>query len=304
MNLTVPEFERVLLKDPASPLTAVFVPGAGMVGTSLAEDGVEYLGQRRGLDAYIDAGKTMGIPILYPWANRLSANTYEVDDAVVALSAGTDGVRTDEHGAPIHGVLAAHPGWSVTSRSDNSLTAELDFGADPRLLRVFPFPHVLTQRVTLADRTLTIETTVTPTTATSVPLCFGYHPYLRIPDVPRAEWTLTTPGMRHLPVDDSGIPTGEHSAWAGGEATLRDTTYDDGFDQVPAGAVFALSGGDRRIEVTFERGYPAAQLFAPSADDVVGIEPMAAPTDALRRGGYRLAFSGKPDTSRFSIEVS
>jgi hypothetical protein len=27
----------------------------------------------------------------------------------------------------------------------------------------------------LADRTLTIETTVTPTAAVPVPLCFGYH---------------------------------------------------------------------------------------------------------------------------------
>ena len=45
-----------------------------MIGTSLSDDGVELLGQRRGLDAYVTNGKTMGIPILYPWANRLSAN--------------------------------------------------------------------------------------------------------------------------------------------------------------------------------------------------------------------------------------
>jgi galactose mutarotase-like enzyme len=300
----MPEFESVTLKDPASSLTATFVPAAGMIGTSLAEDGVEFLGQRRGIDAYVTAGKTMGIPILYPWANRLSANMYEADGAVVALTAGTDGVRTDEHGAPMHGVLAAYPGWVVTSRSENSLTAELDYGGDPRLLASFPFPHVLTQQVTLADRTLTIETTVMPTTAASVPLCFGYHPYLRVPDVPREEWKLTTPSMRHLPVDNRGIPTGEHTEWSAATEPLRDSTYDDGFDQVPAGAVFALTGGDRRIEVRFESGYPAAQVFAPGNDDVVGIEPMAAPTDALRRGNYRVAAAGKPETARFSITIA
>ena len=85
---------------------------------------------------------------------------------------------------------------------------------------------------------------------------------------------------------------------------LKTVVYDDGFDKVPEGAVFALSGGDRRIEVAFEKGYPAAQLFAPSNDDVVGIEPMAAPTDALRRGNYRYAVAGKPETARFSIKVS
>ena len=67
----------VTLRDPSSPVAAQFVPEAGMIGISLTDAGVELLGQRRGLDAYIDDGKTMGIPILYPWANRLGANTYQ-----------------------------------------------------------------------------------------------------------------------------------------------------------------------------------------------------------------------------------
>src|ERR1700760_212289 len=118
----MPELESVTLKDPASPLTATFVPVAGMIGTSLAEDGVEYLGQRRGLDAYVENGKTMGIPILYPWANRLSASTYGIDGATVALTVGSGGVRADENGLPIHGVLAAYPGWLVTATTENTLS--------------------------------------------------------------------------------------------------------------------------------------------------------------------------------------
>ena len=237
-------------------MTATFVPSAGMVGTSLADGGDEFLGQRRGLDAYVTAGKTMGIPILYPWANRLSASKYGINGAVVTLTPGTGGVRTDEHGVPIHGVLAAYPGWLVTARSENTLTAVLDFGGKPRLLASFPFPHVLTQHVTLDDRTLTIETTVMPTTAASVPLCFGYHPYLTIPGVPREEWQLTTPTMRHLPVDNWGIPTGEHEDWNGATEPLKTVEYDDGFDNVPDGAVFTLSGGDRRIDVEVREGLP------------------------------------------------
>ena len=179
----------------------------------------------------------------------------------------------------------------------------LDYAGKPRLLASFPFPHLLTQQVTLADRTLTIETIVMPTTAASVPLCFGYHPYLRIPGVPRKEWLLQTPTMRHLPVDNWGIPTGATEDWTGATEPLGNSVYDDGFDQVPAGAVFALSGGDHRIEVKYEKGYSAAQIFAPRNDDVVGIEPMAAPTDSLRRGNYRSAAAGKPETARFSIKV-
>jgi aldose 1-epimerase len=300
----MPEFESVTLKDPSSSVTATFVPVAGMVATSLADGDDEFLGQRRGLDAYVKSGKTMGIPILYPWANRLSASKYGINGAVVTLTAGTGGVRTDEHGVPIHGVLAAYPGWLVTAKSENSLTAVLDYGGMPSLLASFPFPHVLTQDVTLADRTLTIETTVMPTTAASVPLCFGYHPYLRMPGVPRADWLLTTPNMRHLPVDNWGIPTGEQEDWNGATEPLKTVEYDDGFDNVPDNSVFTLAGGGRRLDIKFEKGYPAAQIFAPRNDDVIGIEPMAAPTDALRRGNYRFAVAGKPETARFSITVT
>ena len=81
----MPEFESVTLKDPSSSVTATFVPVAGMVATSLADGDDEFLGQRRGLDAYVKSGKTMGIPILYPWANRLSASKYGINGAVVTL---------------------------------------------------------------------------------------------------------------------------------------------------------------------------------------------------------------------------
>jgi aldose 1-epimerase len=299
----VSEFESLVLQDPSSALTATFVPGAGMIGISLAENGVEFLGQRRGLDAYVSDGKTMGIPILYPWANRLSGTDYEALGTSVSLNAGSGGVRTDPNGAPMHGVLAAYPGWQIADRSANTVVATLDFNT-PELLASFPFPHLLTQRITLADRTLTIATTVDPGAGGGqVPLCFGYHPYFTIPGVPRAEWELTTPAMRHLPVDDRGLPTGAHSRWPAESAPLGDRALDDGFDEVPQGSVFAIAGGGRRIEVMFGQGYPAAQLFAPAGDDLVAIEPMTAPTDALRRGGYRVA-AGLPFTARFSIAIS
>ncbi|BBZ37142.1 aldose 1-epimerase [Mycobacterium conspicuum] len=293
----------VTLTDPSSSVAAQFVPEAGMIGISLTDEGVELLGQRRGLDAYISAGKTMGIPILYPWANRLGANSYAAEDATVTLTPGEHGVRADPNGLPIHGVLAAYDGWRVMTESAHELVAELDFGADPALLASFPFPHLLVVRVALADRTLTVHTTVAATADKAVPLCFGFHPYLQVPEVPRAQWTIETPAMRHLAVDDRGLPTGESSAQDGGLEVLGDKAFDDGYDQLADGAVFAVSGGGRRIEVRFDYGFPAAQIFAPPAEDLVCFEPMAAPTDALRRGGYRVARPGEPAEAQFSIRV-
>lgn len=297
----------VTLHDPSSPVVAQFVPEAGMIGTSLRDAGVELLGQRRGLDAYISDGKTMGIPILYPWANRLGENTYTAQDVTVTLTPGENGVRADPNGLPIHGVLAAYPGWRVTAETANGLTAELDFGADPRLLASFPYPHVLTVTAELADRTLTVRTIVTATGDRAVPLCFGFHPYLQLPDAPRADWIIETPPLRHLGLDDKGLPTDQSEPQPAREQALRDKAFDDAYDQVAEGSVFAVSGGGRRIEVHFEHGYPAAQIFAPPVDEpakaIVCFEPMTAPTDALRRGGYRCALPGEPAVTQFAIRV-
>jgi aldose 1-epimerase len=293
----------VTLTDPSSPVAAQFVPEAGMIGTSLTDSGVELLGQRRGLDAYVEAGKTMGIPILYPWANRLGANTYTAEGKTVTLTPGENGVRPDPNGLPIHGVLAAYPGWRVTTRSENELTAEVDFGSEPGLLASFPYPHVLTMTVRLAERALTVRATITATAALAVPLCFGFHPYLRPPDVARSEWIVETPPLRHLRLDERGLPTGESAPQPAKEEPLGDKAFDDAYDQVADGAVFAVSGGGRRLEVHFDRGYPATQIFAPPAEDLVCFEPMTAPTDALRRGGYRCAHPGEPAVAEFSIRV-
>ncbi|MDC8971444.1 aldose 1-epimerase [Mycobacterium marinum] len=293
----------VALRDPLSSVEAQFVPAAGMIGTSLTDAGVQLLGQRRGLDGYLAAGKTMGIPILYPWANRLGENTYHAEGKEVTLNPGANGVRVDPAGLPIHGVLAAYPGWRVTAQSGNELTAELDFGADPVLLASFPYPHVLSLTARLAERVLTLRTTVTPTGDTAVPLCFGFHPYLQLPGVPRTEWVIETPPLRQLCLDQRGLPTGESDHRPAKTAPLGEGTFDDGYDQVTEGAVFAASGGGRRLEVHFEQGYPAAQIFAPIAEDVICFEPMAAPTDALRRGGYRCAPIGESAIAVFSIHV-
>ena len=292
----------VTLQDPSSELEAQFVPDAGMIGISLTDSGVELLGQRRGLDAYVANGKTMGIPILYPWANRLGANTYTAEGTTVTLTAGEHGVRTDPNGLPIHGVLAAYPNWRVTHESANELTAEVDFG-DQELLASFPFPHRLALTVSLFERTLRVRTSVTPSGEKAVPLCFGFHPYLRLPDVPRDQWIIETPPLRHLKLDERGLPTEEATLQPASTEPLGDKAFDDGYDEVAEGAVFAVSGGGRRIAVHFEEGYPAAQVFAPPGEDVVCFEPMTAPTDALRRGGYRTAEPGDWGIAQFSIRV-
>src|SRR5207247_5045549 len=91
-----------VLRSP-SGVEATFAPGVGMIGCSLRDGGEELLGQRGGLARYAEAGSTMGIPLLHPWANRLDGLEYEVEGVPVQLDPQRSPVRLDGNGLPIHG---------------------------------------------------------------------------------------------------------------------------------------------------------------------------------------------------------
>ena len=137
-----------------------------------------------------------------------------------------------------------------------------------------------------------------------MPVSFGFHPYLRLPGADRAGWQVTLPVRRHLLLDDRGVPTGESEDRPAAEFELGDRHFDDGFDRLPAGAVFSVSGGGRTLTVTFERGYPVGQVFAPAGSSYICFEPMTAPTNALRTGaGLQRVIPGQDFTAVFSIAV-
>ena len=74
----------VVLGPPAG-LAVTFVPGAGMVASSLTLHGSELLYQRGGLIDYVKRGKTFGVPLLHPWANRLDGLRYEAAGRTVEI---------------------------------------------------------------------------------------------------------------------------------------------------------------------------------------------------------------------------
>jgi aldose 1-epimerase len=298
------DLSGVTLRSPLGDLGATFVPGAGMVGTSLRHRGTELLGQRDGLVRYAEGHSTMGIPLLHPWANRLESDSVSIGGRFVDL-AGSTIVARDEHGLPIHGLLGGSPLWKVFASSSWALGAELDFAAHAELLELFPFPHRLVLRADLGARRLTVRTTLIAGLEGPVPVSFGFHPYLRLPEVLRSTWRIELPAMEHLAIDALGIPTGASEHMPADCFTLGARTYDDGYASLRRGARFALSGGGRRIVLRLDAGYPFAQVYAPADDDVICFEPMTAPTNALCSGdGLTWVPAGSSYTATFSISVT
>ena len=291
----------------AGALEATFAPRLGMLGTSLRHAGDELLHRGEGARAYRDAGALMGVPLLHPWANRLARDELVVRGRRVRLP-GPPLVRRDEHELPIHGMLGAHPGWSVHEADADGhaarLVARFDFAADPRLLAAFPFPHEIVVEASLSARSLRIATTVRATGADAVPIAFGYHPYLRLPGADRATWDVRMPSRRHLALDAAGLPAGVGTFEPAARFRLGGLGFDDGYDGVEDGARFSVRAGGREIAVAHERGYPVAQLFSPPGAPFICFEPMTAPTNALWTGeGLRFVAPGESFTAVFSISV-
>jgi aldose 1-epimerase len=294
-------------------LEATFLPGLGMVCSSLRFRGRELLELRGGPEAYADRGSTFGIPLLAPWANRLGGWEYEAAGVRVQLDRDSPYIHIDGGtGLPIHGLLAASPLWSVVESDVSELRAALEFAPDAGLLAAFPFPHRLELRASIGAARLSIELTLTPTGEVMVPVCFGFHPYLRLPDSDRREWTVSAPVRRRLVLDQRGLPTGATEELAHGALSgpLGDRTFDDCFDQLEPRAdgsplEFAVADGRLRLAVEFVSGFPVAQLYAPAGSEFICFEPMTAPVDALRDGhGLRFATPGEKFFAEFAVTAT
>jgi aldose 1-epimerase len=296
--------------EAAGGIEAAFVPHAGMVACSLRHRGDELLGQRGGLRVYVEQRGTMGIPLLHPWANRVKGMRFTVAGREVALDSAPDQMSLDPNGLPIHGLLAAAGGWRVerheSTPGGGRLDARFDFAAHPDLMAAFPFPHELLLGATLDAGTLTIATSVRATGDAMVPISFGYHPYFRLPGIARSEWVIEVPVRERLVLDSRMLPTGEREPARVEGGALGSRTFDDGYVSPPDSAPFVLAAPGRRIAVSFDAGYPYAQMYAPDDDDVVAYEPMTAPTNALVSGGPDLPLVEPSESYEavFSIALS
>jgi galactose mutarotase-like enzyme len=298
MSTVAPRRHEFRLGDEASDLQAVWVPEAGMLGTSLTHRGEELLWTGQGVDEYLRSGAFLGIPFLHPWSNRLERFGYEAGDRTVELDPTSPLILHDSGGLPIHGVQSRS--WKVLHADDSTLLAGLDFGR-PELLAAFPFPHRIEMEIAIVGSTLTVAAALLPTADEPVPVAFGFHPYLRIPGLPRSEWEVSWPVRRRVVLDERLIPTGATEPADAIHGAIGTRTWDDGFECVEEAPRFTVRGGDRTIAVEFTEGFRVAQLFAPPGEDYICIEPMTAPANALVRGGFEWVAPGERRRAAFRI---
>jgi aldose 1-epimerase len=318
-SMSAAHLPPVELHEEASALRATFVPAAGMLCGSLRHRGEELLAQNAGVAAYAETGKTMGIPLLYPWANRLAGFDYTVAGRSVSVTHDSTRVRLDAAGLPIHGVIGGRLAWELVDGPDgegeaegegegegSSITARLSWSdARPELFEVFPFRHELRYSARLRGGRLEVQLTVEACGEDHVPVSFGLHPYLSLPGTARESWQVELPAMRSLALDARQIPTGSVEPLAAQRFELDGRQFDDAFDGVREPARFSVADTHRRIELTLVEGYSCAQVFAPPSSQFICFEPMTAPANALLSGsGLNLLAPGERYVAGFSVAVS
>ena len=283
--------------------TATYLPEANMLCASLTVDGVERLDVRKGAEQYAHHGSTMAVPLLYPWANRLGARSFDVGGKHVELPDDPSKIHVDGSNTPIHGVTPALMTFQATKLDASTITGTLDW-TGPELLALFPFPHRLQMTTTVEHHALMIATTVSAAYDQRVPVSFGFHPYLQLVGAPREEWSVELPACNALALDERMLPTGKRTPHPQETLALADHAFDNAYELAGGEARFAAATGTTTITVDFLGGYGYGQVYSPADAQFVCFEPMTAPGNALVTGdGLQILEPGELTEASFRVSV-
>ena len=280
--------------------TARIAPELGFCCLSWCVDGREHVRLPVPEDEFRSDAKTGGIPLLYPFANRLRADPYD----------GHPWVKRDDNDLPIHGCLLRFEAWDRLEVGEDRASVHLDWGAHEELMRLFPHPHRLEVGYLLEDRRIIVNTRVVADGGCDVPASFGWHPYLCLPDVASSRLSLETPPLEHVRLDDQCLPVRDESGTLVVEGPsdldgpLPGRTFDDLFRRADDGTVFSLEGGDRVVRLRAGAPWHFIQVYHPPEADFVAIEPMMAPAAALSdRRDLPVVRSGETLDASFELSV-
>jgi aldose 1-epimerase len=234
-----------------------------------------------------------GVPFLAPWANRLNEDDFWANDKKYTFNMTLGNVRSNP--VPIHGLLMNSDLWEVGEvKADGKsawVTSRLRFWKHPELMAQWPFAHEYEMTYRLADGTLEVKVTVTNLSTEAMPIALGYHPYYRIPDVPRDEWTASIPARKIVIADSRLVATGEFKPYdLPSPLPLKGHPLDTGFTDLERDAQgrahFSIEARGMKVETLFGPKFPAAVIFAPPAPagetrDFICFEPMTGITNAI-----------------------
>jgi aldose 1-epimerase len=237
------------------------------------------------LDELADRPTRGGIPVLFPFPNRIRGGHFVWDGQEHQLPKNDS---TQQNA--IHGFTPREP-WGLLDCGTDAAGARMEAAFPPRSTWSHQWPGVgvISLKISLTARALRYTARVVNYGKQSFPFGVGFHPYFatapdcRVQTPARARWELA-----------DGIPTG-HRLSVEGEFDLREPKsvnalkLDDVYTELPdtpnadglieRGRVEYPGAGALRVQTS--PAFRELVLFTPPHGKAVCLEPYTCPTDAI-----------------------
>ena len=264
----------VRLTDVAHGVEVSIVPSIGNLAYEMNVHGKNILYfASADVGEYRKRPRMSGIPFLAPWADLLNEQAFWANGKRYGFNMTLGNVRGE---MPGHGLLLDSPLWQVTEVAFDArsahVTSRLEFWKYPDMAAQWPFAHEYEVTYSLADGALEVKITIANLSTEAMPVVIGFHPYLRIPDIPRDEWVAHIPARVHVIPGEHNIPTGEMRPLdIPNPLPLRGRTLDDGFTDLERDADgrahFSIESGGKTVETLFGPKYTVATIWLPAGPE-------------------------------------
>ena len=262
------------------------------------------------------SGTRSGIPILFPFPNRIAGASFEFRGDEYNLTPAKPGDPN-----AIHGFCAKTAWHDFTEVDDSSVAATFRISRDAAdRLAEWPGDLELRMTFTLADTSLRISALVTNVDDKPVPFGLGYHPYFSSLGNTSVDELLVECRANEYWVLKESIPTGELRA-VSGDTDLRSSTVlgSRELDDILTGLRpfvpdadglmerATLTGSAVKLAIRCDGSFRDLVAFTPANREAFALEPYTCPTDAVHlteRGqdvGWRVLEPG--ESWRGTIEL-
>ncbi|HEX6984035.1 MAG TPA: aldose 1-epimerase [Planctomycetaceae bacterium] len=259
-----------------------------------------------------------GIPILFPFPNRIKGGRFVWDGREYVLPKDRVGYNLDN---AIHGFCLDRP-WRVTRRTANGATGEFRLSRDAAECRdCWPADFVIEVRYEVLGPALRCDVRVTNPDAVPLPFGFGTHPYFKLPlagDSRFEDCLVQAPAAERYELIDN-LPTGrtvpaEETIDLREGVALGGLKLDDvytGLSYEPHGLVTRVVDPKAGLEVvqTCDRSFRELVLLTPFWAQAVCVEPYTCTTDAIHLqeqgfdAGLRVLKPGEEFRTWFELRV-
>lgn len=258
------------------------IPGYGSNICSYSVDGIEYLYQ-----GFTDVAgmKFFGIPMMFPFPNRVSGCRVTFNDEVYILP-------DNDNGQTLHGLISATPftfKTPVVTDESISVTTTLAIQQGHPLYQIMPIAGKLELTITLTLEGLRLGVKVTNQDGEKrLPFGFGIHPYFNVWGL-KQNIRIRVPAQGYM-VSQDMVPTGKVLSMDEAPVDLREATPLDTLDLddvwlgmtplKPMEIYYDAIG--RKLSIFASKIFTHAVTYTPPIEGFFCLENQTNATDALR----------------------